>query len=74
MEINGNQLIESTQQVVWDSLNSPEILKRCLPGCESVEAVTSEEFKIVLMAVVGPLAALALTCAHSRCDLGARSL
>ncbi len=55
MEINGNQLIESTQQVVWDSLNSPEILKRCLPGCESVEAVTSEEFKIVLMAVVGPL-------------------
>ena len=55
MEIIGQQLIDATVQVVWDALNNPEILKRCLPGCESVEAVTADEFKIVLMAVVGPL-------------------
>jgi len=55
MEIIGTQLIEAPQQLVWDSLNSPDILKKCLPGCESVEVVSAEEFKIVLMAVVGPL-------------------
>jgi hypothetical protein len=55
MEINGTQLIEAPQQLVWDSLNSSDILKKCLPGCESVEVVSEEEFKIVLMAVVGPL-------------------
>jgi carbon monoxide dehydrogenase subunit G len=55
MEINGNQLINVPQQNVWDALFNPEVLKKCLPGCESVEVVSPEEFKIVLMAVVGPL-------------------
>ncbi|MEA9568963.1 carbon monoxide dehydrogenase subunit G [Polynucleobacter sp. AP-Nickl1-40-C4] len=55
MEINGNQLINVPQHNVWDALFNPEVLKKCLPGCESVEVVSPEEFKIVLMAVVGPL-------------------
>lgn len=55
MEINGTQLINESQKLVWDSLFNPEVLKKCLPGCESVEVVSPEEFKIVLMAVVGPL-------------------
>jgi carbon monoxide dehydrogenase subunit G len=55
MEINGTQLIEASQQLVWDSLNNPDILKKCLPSCESVEAVSAEEFKIVLTAAVGPM-------------------
>ena len=55
MEINGTQLINAPQKNVWDSLFDPEILKKCLPGCESVEVVSPEEFKMVLMAVVGPL-------------------
>lgn len=55
MEINGTQLINESQSLVWDSLFNPEILNKCLPGCQSVEMVNLEEFKIVLTAVVGPL-------------------
>ena len=55
MEINGTQLIDESQSLVWESLFKPEVLKKCLPGCESVEVVGPEEFNIILMAVVGPL-------------------
>ena len=55
MEMNGSQLIDESQTIVWDSLNNPDILKRCLPGCDSVEIVSPDEFSIALMAVVGPM-------------------
>src|SRR5215210_2065484 len=57
MEINGKQSITAPRTVVWDALNDPEILKKCLPGCESVERVTPEEFQVVLAAAIGPLRA-----------------
>ena len=40
MEITGTQPIPAPRDVVWAALNNPEVLKKCLPGCESVEAPT----------------------------------
>lgn len=57
MNITGQQTIAATPQLVWDALNNPEILKRCLPGCESVESSAAGEFLIVMAAVIGPLRA-----------------
>lgn len=57
MEINGKQDIAAPRAMVWDALNDPAILKKCLPGCESVERVSPEEFKVVLAAAIGPLRA-----------------
>lgn len=57
MNITGQQTIAATPQLVWDALNNPEILKRCLPGCESVESSAAGEFLIVMAAAVGPLRA-----------------
>ena len=57
MNITGEQTIAATPQLVWDALNNPEILKRCLPGCESVENSAAGEFLIVMAAAVGPLRA-----------------
>lgn len=57
MEITGKQTIAAPRTVVWDALNDPAILKNCLPGCESVERVTPDEFKVVLAAAIGPLRA-----------------
>jgi uncharacterized protein len=57
MEITGSQLIDATRTAVWDALNDPATLKRCLPGCESVERTSAEEYRIILTASVGPLRA-----------------
>ncbi len=57
MEITGIQTIPAARDVVWAALNNPEVLKKCLPGCESVEATTPEEFKVVVVTAIGPLRA-----------------
>ena len=57
MEITGTQTIPAPRDVVWTALNNPEVLKKCLPGCESVEATTPEEFKVVVVTAIGPLRA-----------------
>jgi carbon monoxide dehydrogenase subunit G len=57
MEILGSQIIPASQQDVWDALNSPEILKKCLPGCESVELISPNLFKVIITTAIGPLKA-----------------
>ncbi|MDX3894628.1 carbon monoxide dehydrogenase subunit G [Pusillimonas sp.] len=57
MEITGTQLIEAPRPQVWDALNDPVILKKCLPGCESLEKHSPEEFKAVMAMAIGPLRA-----------------
>lgn len=57
MEITGQQHIAAPRARVWDALNDPAVLKACLPGCESVERVTPEEFKVVIRLAIGPLRA-----------------
>jgi carbon monoxide dehydrogenase subunit G len=57
MEITGEQVIAAPREAVWKALNDPQVLKACLPGCESVEQTSPDEFKVVIKAVVGPLRA-----------------
>jgi len=57
MEMTGEHLIPVPQQRVWDALNDPEVLKACIPGCETIEKVTDTEFKVALTAAVGPVKA-----------------
>lgn len=57
MEILGSQIIPASQQAVWDALNSPDVLKKCLPGCESVELISPDLFQVLITAAIGPLKA-----------------
>jgi carbon monoxide dehydrogenase subunit G len=57
MEITGTQAIAAPRSSVWAALNDPAVLKRCLPGCESVERSSPDEFKVVVAAAIGPLRA-----------------
>jgi hypothetical protein len=57
MEILGSQIIPASQQAVWDALNNPDVLKKCLPGCESVELVSPDLFQVLITAAIGPLKA-----------------
>jgi uncharacterized protein len=57
MEIIGKKIIPSKRETVWHALNDPVILKLCLPGCESVEKVGNDEFKVTIKTAIGPLRA-----------------
>jgi carbon monoxide dehydrogenase subunit G len=47
MEFSGEQLIAAPRETVWAALNDPDVLKTCIPGCESVEKISDTEFKAV---------------------------
>jgi carbon monoxide dehydrogenase subunit G len=57
MEMTGEQVIALPQQRVWEGLNDPEVLKACIPGCESIERVSDNEYRVALTAAVGPVRA-----------------
>jgi hypothetical protein len=57
MEILGSQIIPADKQTVWNALNNPEVLKNCLPGCESVELTAPDQFKVAITTAIGPLKA-----------------
>lgn len=55
MELTGEHTIQADRQKVWDSLNDPEILKQCIPGCEEIEQSDENEFSAKVKAKVGPV-------------------
>lgn len=57
MEMTGDQLIPLAQADVWRGLNDPEILKACIAGCESIDKTGENEYKIAMVAAVGPVKA-----------------
>jgi carbon monoxide dehydrogenase subunit G len=57
MEMNGEQRIPATQQQTWEGLNDPEVLKACVPGCESIERQSDTDYQVLMTARVGPVSA-----------------
>ncbi|CAM3409350.1 Carbon monoxide dehydrogenase [Bordetella sputigena] len=57
MEMTGEQRIPATRDAVWAALNDPEILKACIPGCESIERQADNEYRVSMLAAVGPVKA-----------------
>ena len=57
MELNGQQRIAAPRQKVWDALNDPNVLKACIPGCESLTQDGESAFDAVVRAKVGPVRA-----------------
>jgi carbon monoxide dehydrogenase subunit G len=69
MEMTGEQHIPAGQDAVWAALNDPAVLKACIPGCEVIEQQAADEYRISMLAAVGPVKArfngkLAIRDAH----------
>jgi uncharacterized protein len=57
MEMVGERTIPTERNKVWESLNDPQVLKECIPGCESIEGGEHGEYRVKLVAVIGPIKA-----------------
>ncbi len=57
MEMTGEQLIALPQQATWDALNDTAVLMDCIPGCDSIEKQSDNEYLLTMTAKVGPVSA-----------------
>jgi carbon monoxide dehydrogenase subunit G len=57
MDMTGEQRIPTGQQAVWEALNDLEVLRACIPGCDSIEKISETEHHVALTAAVGPVKA-----------------
>jgi carbon monoxide dehydrogenase subunit G len=55
MKISGTAALTASPQQVWDALHDPEVLARCLPGCESLTEVGPDEYAMTVTAGVAAI-------------------
>jgi len=57
MEMQGTRQIAAPREVVWAALNSPEVLKAAIPGCQELTGGPDEGFEATVKQKVGPVSA-----------------
>lgn len=57
MEISGEERIAASREVVWAALNDPEILRQCIPGCQTLEQKSPTELAASVKLKIGPVSA-----------------
>jgi uncharacterized protein len=57
MQMQDSQRIPASKAKVWAALNDPEVLKKCIPGCQSLEMSSPTEMTATVVFKVGPVKA-----------------
>jgi hypothetical protein len=55
VELKGERVLAADRQTAWSALNDVEVLKLCIPGCETFTATGENEYEIALTAAIGPV-------------------
>ncbi len=55
--MTGEYRIAAAREAVWAALNDAEVLKQCIPGCDSLDWLSDHEIEAVVTARVGPVKA-----------------
>ena len=55
MKLTGSYKLNVKKEIVWQALNDPNILKQCLPGCESFKKESDAVFKVIATNEIGPM-------------------
>ena len=55
MKLTGSYKLNVRKEMVWKALNDPEILKQCIPGCESFEKKDDCTFNASATNQIGPM-------------------
>ena len=57
MNMTGEVQLPASRETVWAMLNEPAVLKSCIPGCESLDKDSDNEFRAVATIKIGPVKA-----------------
>jgi carbon monoxide dehydrogenase subunit G len=57
MQLSDSRDIRAEPAIVWSAILNPEVLKDCIPGCQSLTGSVSEGYEAVVKQKVGPVSA-----------------
>lgn len=57
MELADSRLIAARPDIVWPAILDPEVLRACIPGCESLTGSVEAGYEAVVVQKVGPVSA-----------------
>ena len=55
MNLTGSYKLNVKKEIVWQALNNLDILKKCIPGCESFEKESDTIFNATVTNQIGPM-------------------
>jgi len=55
MKLAGSCKLNVKKEIVWQALNDPNVLKQCVPGCESFEKESDIIFAVTATNQIGPM-------------------
>ena len=55
MKLEGSHQLNAKKEIVWKALNDSNILKQCIPGCESFEKESDNIFNVTATNQIGPM-------------------
>jgi uncharacterized protein len=57
MRMTGEERIAAPRNRVWEALNDPEVLRQCIPGCQSLERENKDRLRATIEIKIGPIGA-----------------
>ena len=57
MEMQGTRQLPVSREDAWAALNNPEVLKRCIPGCNKFELTDENTYAVGVAIKIGPVSA-----------------
>ena len=55
MKLSGSYKLNVDKKNIWKALNDPNVLKKCIPGCESFDKESNTVFNTVATNQIGPM-------------------
>lgn len=57
MDMSGEERIAAKRDAVWAALNNPDVLRACIPGCQSLEMTSPTDMTATVKIKIGPVSA-----------------
>jgi hypothetical protein len=55
VELKGERVLAADRAAAWKALNDVEVLKLCVPGCESITPAGENQYEVAMTAAIGPV-------------------
>jgi carbon monoxide dehydrogenase subunit G len=55
MDMTGEERIHARREIVWEALNTPGVLRKCIPNCENLERKSPTEMTATVKLKLGPI-------------------
>ncbi|MCE7796269.1 carbon monoxide dehydrogenase subunit G [Sphingobium sufflavum] len=57
MRMTGEERIAAPRAKVWAALNDPDVLRQCIPGCQSLDKEADDKLRATVEIKIGPIGA-----------------